>query len=163
MRFTTEQFITGKLQRIAGFARGALLAASALALSVAALPAGAADLLVSAPAVVIDNGICSQQSVLRTVVSRFGYQVRHVPNLPQVGISAMSDVRLTRYEPKTNPAEIERTYCRATAVLSDGQYRPVWYMVEEGQGFASMGRNVEFCVDGFDRWYVYDANCRVLR
>lgn len=157
------QFITGKLQRIGRFSRGVLLAASALPLAFAALPASAADYLAPAPAGVVDNGLCSQQSVLRTVVSRFGYQVRHVPNLPQVGISAMSDVRLTRYEPKNNPAEIERTYCRATAVLSDGQYRPVWYMVEEGQGFASMGRNVEFCVDGFDRWYVHDANCRVLR
>jgi capsid protein len=75
----------------------------------------------------------------------------------------MSDVRLTRYEPKNNPAQIERTYCKATAVLSDGQNRSVWYMVEEGQGFAGVGKNVEFCVDGFDRWAVYDAKCRVLR
>jgi hypothetical protein len=36
-------------------------------------------------------------------------------------------------------------------------------MVEEGQGFAGVGKNVEFCVDGFDRWAVYDAKCRVLR
>ncbi|MBC2884839.1 phage portal protein [Ochrobactrum sp. CM-21-5] len=151
------------LDRIGQFSRAALLAASVLPLTFASLPASAADYLAPPPAYASDAGLCSQQSVLRTVVSRFGYQVRHVPNLPQVGISAMSDVRLTRYEPKNNPAEIERTYCKATAVLTDGEYRSVWYVVEEGQGFASMGRNVEFCVDGFDRWYVYDAHCRVLR
>ncbi|GAA5540391.1 MULTISPECIES: phage portal protein [Brucella] len=157
------QLTSGKLDRFGRFSRAALFAASVLPVTFAALPANAADYLQSAPAVV-DNTVCNQQSVLRSVVSRFGYQVRHVPELPQVGISAMSDVQLTRYEPKTNPAEIERTYCKATAVLSDGQYRSVWYLVEEGQGFASVGRNVEFCVEGFDRWYVYDApSCRVLR
>ena len=143
------------LERIGQYSRAALFAASVLPLTLVSLPASAADYLTPAPAGVADAGACSQQSVLRSV--------RHVPNLPQVGISAMSDVQLTRYEPKTNPAQIERTYCKATAVLTDGQYRSVWYMVEEGQGFASMGRNVEFCVDGFDRWYVYDASCRVLR
>ncbi len=151
------------LDRIGQFSRAAAFAAAVLPLTLVSLPANAADYLAPAPAGVADAGACNQQSVLRSVVSDFGYQVRHVPNLPQVGITAMSDVQLTRYEPKTNPAQIERTYCKATAVLSDGQYRSVWYMVEEGQGFASMGRNVEFCVDGFDRWYVYDARCRVLR
>ena len=152
-----------KLNRIGQFSKAAFLAASILPLTIASLPASAADYVAPAPVGVSDAGLCSQQSVLRSVVADFGYQVRHVPNLPQVAISAMSDVRLTRYEPKTNPAEIERTYCKATAVLSDGQYRSVWYMVEEGQGFAGVGQNVEFCVDGFDRWNVYDANCRVLR
>lgn len=152
-----------KLDRIGQFSRAALLAASVLPLTFASMPASAADYLRTAPVAVGDAGLCNQQSVLRRVVSDFGYQVRHVPHLPQVGISAMSDVRLTRYEPKNNSAQIERTYCQATAVLSDGQYRPVWYMVEEGQGFAGVGSNVEFCVDGFDRWYVFDASCRVLR
>ncbi len=154
---------SGTRNRIAQFSRKALVAAAALSCGLAAVPASAADYITNAPAVT-DNTVCSQQSVLRSVVSDFGYQVRHVPELPQVGITAMSDVRLNRYEPKTNPAEIERTYCKATAVMSDGQYRSVWYLVEEGQGFAGVGRNVEFCVEGFDRWYVYDApSCRVLR
>ncbi|MFD1197540.1 phage portal protein [Brucella gallinifaecis] len=152
-----------KLDRIGQFSQAALLAASALALTFASMPASAADYLTSAPAAIADAGLCNQQSVLRRVVADFRYQVHHVPHLPQVGISAMSDVRLTRYEPKNNPAQIERTYCQATAVLSNGQYRPVWYMIEEGQGFAGVGNNVEFCVEGFDRWYVFDASCRVLR
>ncbi len=90
-----------KLDRIGQFSRTALLAASVLPLTFASLPASAADYLTSAPTSVGDAGLCSQQGVLRSVVADFGYQVRNVPNLPQVGISAMSDVRLTRYEPKT--------------------------------------------------------------
>lgn len=153
----------GKMNRIGQISKKAFLAACALPLTLVAFPANAADYPTAAPAFSVDAGICSQQSVLRRVVSDFSYQVHHVPNLPKVGISAMSDVQLTRYEPKTNPAQIERTYCKATAVLSDGQYRSVWYMVEAGQGYAGVGKNVEFCVDGFDRWYVFDASCRVLR
>lgn len=148
--------------RIGQFSRATLAAAIVTPLAFAAMSAKAADYIGSAPSAA-DAGICSEQSVLRRVVSGFRYQVRHVPHLPQVGISAVSDVRLTRYEPKNNPAQIERTYCKANAVLSDGEHRAVWYLIEEGQGFAGIGRNVEFCVSGFDRWHVYDANCRVLR
>jgi capsid protein len=48
-------------------------------------------------------------------------------------------------------------------VQSDGADRDIWYLIEEGMGFASIGDNVEFCVSGFDRWYVYNGRCRVLR
>ena len=58
---------------------------------------------------------------------------------------------------------IGRRYCGATVALSDGHDRDIWYLIEEGQGFASIGDNVEFCVSGFDRWMVYNGRCRVLR
>jgi len=65
------------------------------------------------------------------------------------------------------PAQEDRpnyfTLCGATVTLSDGRDRSVWYLIEEGQGFASIGNNVEFCVAGFDRWLVYNGRCRVLR
>ncbi|MFC4624176.1 phage portal protein [Daeguia caeni] len=147
---------------IGQFSRASLAAALIAPLAIVSIPAKAADYIGTAP-VAADAGICSQQSILRRVVSGFRYQVHHVPHLPQVGIAAVSDIQLTRHEPKTNPAQIERTYCKANAVLSDGQNRPVWYLIEEGQGFAGIGRNVEFCVEGFDRWHVFDGRCRVLR
>ncbi|NTS29996.1 hypothetical protein SAMN05428967_2551 [Phyllobacterium sp. YR620] len=107
---------------------------------------------------------CGQASVLNRIVNRFAYQVRHVPNLPQVGIQNFSDVRMTRFEPSREPelAAVERHYCKATAHLSDGVQRPVWYVVEDGMGFVGIGNNVEFCVAGFDRWHVYDGQCRTL-
>ncbi|MBK3745966.1 phage portal protein [Paraburkholderia aspalathi] len=148
---------------IATLGRAAVLAAISLPLALSTLPANAADYVARPPAQIGDAGVCSSQHVLRSIVSKFSYQVRHVPNLRQVGITAVSDIYLKRFEPKVNPSEIARTYCSATAVLSDGQQHAVWYLVEEGQGFASLGRNVEFCVDGFDRWYVYNASCSVLR
>ncbi|PRD45927.1 hypothetical protein C5748_01980 [Phyllobacterium phragmitis] len=148
-----------------------MLSAAALALStvlsvggLSSTPVQAADFFASEAAAYGDTGgICGDQRVLKTIVSRFSYQVTHVPNLPMVEISAFSDVYQKRFEPAQRPSEITRHYCGATAMLSDGERRPVWYLIEEGQGLASIGDNVEFCVAGFDRWKVYDAGCRVLR
>ena len=116
------------------------------------------------------SGLCGNAWVLNRITSRFSHQVRHVPNLPQVGISNFQRIYASRYEPANEDHPIGRTYCGATVTLSDGRDRSIWYLVEEGMGFASIGDNVEFCVAGFDRWYVYNggyngdqAGCRVLR
>ncbi|MCV0397758.1 MAG: hypothetical protein K5872_09630 [Rhizobiaceae bacterium] len=138
---------------------GAALAAASLSMSA---PLHAADMIYRGA--VVDAGLCSEAGVLNRVTRNFRHQVTHVPNLPQVDILDYRDIRLTRYEPLAEDSPIERTYCQATAMMSDGHNRQVWYLVEGGQGFASIGDNVEFCVAGFDRWYVYNSPwCRVLR
>ena len=110
-----------------------------------------------------DAGACSQAWVLNKITDRFNYQVHHVPHLPDVAITDFRHIREHRYLPASEDWPIERTYCNARVALSDGRDRTIWYMIEKGQGFASMGDNVEFCVSGFDRWLVYNGRCRVLR
>lgn len=110
-----------------------------------------------------DAGVCGQPWVLGKIANRFRHQVRNVPNLPNVEITNIYQVRESRYQPASERWPIGRRYCSATARLSDGYDRTVWYLIEEGQGFASMGDNVEFCLAGFDRWMVYDGGCRILR
>ncbi len=61
------------------------------------------------------------------------------------------------------PAPIARRYCRGTAYMSDGHKHTMHYRIEEGMGLAGVGYKVEFCVQGRDRWRVYNGNCRVLR
>ncbi|MCO4319726.1 hypothetical protein M8997_021290 [Phyllobacterium sp. 21LDTY02-6] len=146
-------------------ARPSSILAASLALGIAlssAAPVLAADYV--APSQGYDD-TCGQAGVLNRIASRFSYRVQHVPNLAQVAINDFSDVRETRYEPSLEPelAAVERHYCRATAHLSDGNQQPVWYLVEEGQGFVGVGKNVEFCLEGFDPWNVYNASCRTLR
>lgn len=110
-----------------------------------------------------DAGACSERWVLGRITNRFAYQVRHVPNLPQVAIMDFHNIHLNRYLPAQEDRPIGRTYCGAKVALSDGGSRDIWYLIEEGQGFAGVGDNVEFCVSGFDRWFVYNGRCRVLR
>lgn len=155
--------MSGMQLSVTKFTRTASAAVATLFLGLTAMPVQAADYIATSPAAVVDASVCSQQSVLKRIVSRFDYQVKHVPDMPMTAISSMGDIRLKRYEPKVNPSQIERTYCDATAVMSDGQQRKVWYLVEERQGFVTLGSNVEFCVDGYDKWYVYNASCSVLK
>ena len=110
-----------------------------------------------------DGGVCGQPWVLNKITSRFSYQVHHVPHLPDVAITDFQRIHQHRYLPANDTWPIGRRYCGATVSLSDGRARTIWYLIEEGQGFASIGDNVEFCVAGFDRWMVYNGRCRVLR
>lgn len=137
-----------------------LLLAAMLALGGGATIATAADLVAVS---VSDPGICSHDRVLNRITSRFGHQVRHVPNLPQVGIVDFYGISETRYLPQREDRPIDRRYCHATVALSDGYNRDLWYLIEKPMGFVGFGSNVEFCVAGFDRWYVHGAHCQAIR
>ena len=110
-----------------------------------------------------DGSVCGDARVLNRITERFRYQVRHVPHLPAVDIVDFGAIHQNRYLPASETWPIARHYCRAQVALSDGANRSIWYLIERGQGFASIGDNVEFCVSGFDRWLVYNGRCRVLR
>ncbi len=146
------------------FARS-LLAALAVATAPLAATSGvayAADL----PAYVDEggSGVCAEPWVLNRITHRFHHQVHNVPHLPDVEITDFRRIRERRYLPaRGEERPIARLYCGATVALSDGRERSIWYLVESGQGLASIGDNVEFCVSGFDRWMVYNGRCRVLR
>jgi hypothetical protein len=105
---------------------------------------------------------CEDTGILSRITAKFRYQVRHVPHLPDVEIEEFRRIHQHRYIPFDEDQPIARRYCGATAMLSDGRKRDVWYLIEDGMGFASIGDNVEFCVSGFDRWKVYNGRCRVL-
>ena len=59
-----------------------------------------------------------------------------MPNLPQVAITDFQNIHEHRYLPAGEERPIGRRYCGATVVLSDGDSRDIWYLIEEGQGFA---------------------------
>ncbi len=122
--------------------------------------ASAADLYAGSPG---DVGPCSADKYLNRIVERFRYQVRNVPNLPDVEITEFRRIHEHRYLPESEEWPIARRYCGATVDLSDGRSRDIWFLIESKMGFASIGDNVEFCVSGFDRWLVYNGRCRILR
>ncbi len=142
--------------------RGQNLLLAAVVTSLASIfsaPALAWDLRLS------DNEarLCDDDVVLRKIEKRFRHQIKHVPELPEVEIGEISRIHQHRYYPASESSPIARRYCHGTARLSDGRSRKIWYLIEDGQGFAGVGDNVEFCVSGFDRWNVYNSYCRILR
>jgi hypothetical protein len=58
---------------------------------------------------------------------------------------------------------IPRRYCAATALISDGKPRPVYFSIIEDGGFASFSNGVEFCVVGLDRNWAYNPACKAAR
>ena len=51
----------------------------------------------------------------------------------------------------------------ADATMTNGVPHTVFYAIEFGQGFASIGNYVNFCVLGLDPWHIYDEACRTVR
>ena len=147
------------LRRVTMALAGAIAAVAGVGAS--APEARAADLVVGVYA--SDPGACADRRVLSRISRNFDYQVRHVPHLPLVSIVDFYRIGETRYLPAHEDSPIERRYCHGDVILSDGRSRDIWYLIENPMGFAGIGSNVEFCVAGFDRWRVYNGNCRVLR
>jgi hypothetical protein len=106
---------------------------------------------------------CDDPLMLAAITDRFQTQAFNVLHLPNLRISELRGIHEHRYIPYEENRPIARRYCGATADFSDGRSRTIWYLIEDGMGFTGLGDNVEFCVAGFDRWYVYNGRCRILR
>lgn len=133
--------------------------AAAMAVSSLAVPTGTA---LAHQQHGLDVSACDNPSILKKISSRFHHQSHEVHH-DRLRIEAYSKVHQHRHYSSDETHLIARRYCGATASLSDGRNRYVWYFIESGAGFAGVGDNVEFCVSGFDRWNVYNAHCRVAR
>lgn len=129
-------------------------------LAAACSPATAADYL--------DNGAsraagaCSSPAVLGFIASNFGSKATHYLKT-DIAIADIGNTYQKRLEPRDETHLVEREYCQATATTTDGERRPLWYLIERNWGFAGIGSNVEFCVSGLDPWFVYGAHCASLR
>ena len=106
---------------------------------------------------------CDDPVMLGKITDRFRHQALMVHHEPNLAITEFRGIHEHRYLPYHEDHPIARRYCGATADLSDGRSRTIWYLIEDGMGFVGLGDNVEFCVSGFDRWMVYNGRCRVLR
>jgi hypothetical protein len=144
------------MHRFAALALGAFAAVAGILASAGAASAG--SFLSN-----LESRACEDPLILAKITDRFHHQTRNVPQLPFVDIVDFQQIHEHRYYPYSEDWPIARRYCGATAELSDGRSRTIWYLIEDGMGLAGMGDNVEFCVSGFDRWMVYNGRCRILR
>lgn len=116
----------------------------------------------AAPPYVPRTPACKEGSIVRSVVGRFGAYTPGVVGY-RIAIRNISHIRQSRLELRSQYWPVERRYCHARVVTSDGKPRDLWYLIESTFGFASIGSSVSFCVSGLDPWYVNGANCRSVR
>ncbi|RDL52276.1 hypothetical protein BLJAPNOD_03435 [Ensifer sp. M14] len=107
-------------------------------------------------------GVCGDASVLGFITSRFEYRATNYLHA-NLSIAEIRNMGQNRLELRDYTHRVEREYCRATAVMTDGEQRSLYYLIERNWGFAGIGRSIEFCVGGLDPWYVYGAHCASLR
>lgn len=144
----------------------AALLASSLSLA-AILPATAADYYEASrqPAAVGISALvpsCEDPRVIAQVEDQFEYGApRMIP--ADLAIVEFSELYEKSYQPLGGYKEIERRYCQGTALISTGERRTVYYVVEYPMGFAGVSWRAEGCVLGLDDWKVYGANCESLR
>lgn len=121
---------------------------------------------------------CDDADVLAEIEDQFEYGAPRVLET-ELAILEFSGMVETGYFPQRldeplPSRPIERRYCQATALISDGKHRTVYYVIEHPMGFAAAGGflgrfspvkawRAEGCVLGLDEWYVYGARCESLR
>ena len=98
--------------------------------------------------------IQNQTWVLDQNVLKRGLTIRQIFNIHETD---------GHYTPVTDVQLIPRLFCQGSAAMNDGQTRAIYYMVEQGQGFAGVGDYVSFCISGLDPWRIYGADCRSVR
>jgi hypothetical protein len=114
--------------------------------------------IVAAP---IADATCANRGVLGRIQSRFNWSERTLWHRGFV-IHSLSNPRPSNHR-FSMPGIIKRDYCLADSVMTNGAKHPVYYAIEHGQGLASIGNYVDFCVLGLDPWHVHDGECRTVR
>jgi hypothetical protein len=105
---------------------------------------------------------CASPAILQQIEKRFAHAERHL-HKSGLDIVSLTRVHQHRFEEAGKRKPIARRYCGATALMNDGRKRNVWYVIEDGMGFAGYGDTVEFCISGLDPLRAYGGHCRVLR
>jgi hypothetical protein len=126
-------------------------------------PAVAADQLsplVISASIAADES-CTVPGVLARIQHRFAFAERTLWHRGFV-IDRIDNPRPSGH-PYAEPGLVHRDFCVADSVMTNGSAYPVYYAIEQGLGFAGLGRNVDFCVLGLDPWHVHDGDCRTVR
>lgn len=137
---------------------------AAVGMVLAATSAHAADFAVApAPEAVVapPASPCAEPDVLANIMERFAWAEEHTFHRGFV-MASLDNPRL-RYDATASPSLIPRHYCEAAARMTNDSTNIVYYAIEHGVGFASIGDYVDFCVLGLDPWYVHDFACRTVR
>lgn len=104
---------------------------------------------------------CDNSIALTKIRLRFGQKEFNFWN-SNLKIVDFDSVRETGNRPWASDT-IPRRFCTARALLSDGVWRPVHYLI--GEDFSMIGGywDVEWCVVGVDRNWANNPSCRMMQ
>ena len=108
-----------------------------------------------------DIRACADARMLARITKRFAWAERHTWQRGyQIAAIEGPGLRHTLFN---GPSVIRHRHCRATALMTNGARRTLFYTISAGMGLASIGNGVDFCLAGLDPWRVHGAACRSLR
>ena len=101
--------------------------------------------------------LCEERGPLDMIRRRFGTKEGKFWNsdLKLVGFEQIQEVAWQPWAPGTIP----RRFCSASALISDGVRRSMYYSITEDAGMIGVSYGVEFCVVGLDREWSYQPAC----
>lgn len=126
-------------------------------------PALAADYAAPMDAVAPPPGevVCANANALARIERIFAYTERTLWHRGFV-MESIGNPRPSGH-PYTEPGLVQRDYCVADSVMTDGSEHRVYYAIEHGLGFVGIGDEVDFCIPALDPWRVHDGDCRTVR
>ena len=139
--------------------RFAVVLSSALASGIAAAADAPSPMVIAAPAA--GDIACAGGGALGHIQRRFAWAERTQWHRGFV-IESIGNPRPSGH-PYAEPGLVQRDYCIADAVMTNGTAHQVYYAIEHGLGFVGLGHDVDFCVPGLDPWHVHDGDCRTVR
>jgi hypothetical protein len=101
------------------------------------------------------------EAALGVIASRFATKESRFWN-SNLQILDFANVRETAFRPWAEQT-IPRRFCSARAMVSDGQWHPVHYIIIEDGGLIGASWGVDWCVVGLDRNWAYNPACRMAR
>jgi len=104
---------------------------------------------------------CDSGTALGIIRNRFQNKERDFW-ASKLGILQFANVKETGLRPWANDT-IPRRFCSASALLSDGVWRPVHYLIGEDFNLIGSTWDVEWCVVGVDRNWSNNPACRMMR
>ncbi len=77
-------------------------------------------------------------------------------------IKNIEDIRETGFLIR-QPSPVGKRYCNGIATLTDDTRHRIYYALVQYDGFLGLSWGVSACLDGLDKYRVYDGECRTVR
>lgn len=109
--------------------------------------------------------LCGSPLIVGEIAKKFRYQAKHqLHSLSPTDLTAISNIHFVKYESALERNGIRRWYCQGVSHLNDKSHHHIYYTIEKNEPFSAFQTtNVEYCMESFSPWRVYNGFCKSLR